>query len=133
MRPRLRSPARGVVLIEALVAGLIFAVGVLGVVALQASMTQAQSVGKFRADAIYLADELVGQLWADLPNRASYASGTCSGYPRCSDWSAKVGRMLPGGTSTVAVNAATGVVTISIAWATRTGTQTYATATAVLP
>ena len=131
-RPDARS-ARGFVMLEALVGGLIFAVGVLGVVALQASMTQAQTVGKSRADAIYLADELVGLLWSDLPNLNSYNSAQCSGYARCSDWSDKVGRALPGGTPAVAVNATTGVATISIAWSTRSGTQTYATTTAVTP
>ena len=124
---------RGFVMLEALVGGLIFAVGVLGVVALQASMTQAQTVGKSRADAIYLADELVGLLWSDLPNLNSYNSAQCSGYARCSDWSDKVARALPGGTPTVTVNASTGVTTIAIAWSTRSGTQTYATTTAVTP
>jgi type IV pilus assembly protein PilV len=124
---------QGFVMLEALVGGLIFAVGVLGVVALQASMTQAQTVGKSRGDATYLASELVGLLWSDLPNLASYNTAQCSSYARCSDWSDKVGRTLPGGTPTVAVNATTGVATISIAWATRSGTQTYATTTAVTP
>jgi type IV pilus assembly protein PilV len=120
-------------MMEALVGATVFALGVLGVVALQASMTQAQTVGKLRGDAIYLADELIGRLWADLPGRASYASAACAGYARCADWSAKVARTLPGGASVVTVNTGTGEVTISISWSTRAGTQTYATTTAVMP
>jgi type IV pilus assembly protein PilV len=131
--PRRSARRRGFVMLEALVGATVFAIGVLGVVALQASMTQAQSVGKLRGDAIYLADELVGLLWADLPSRASYTTANCSGYARCADWSAKLARTLPGGTSTVAVNTTTGVVSVSISWTTRAGTQTYATSTAVTP
>jgi type IV pilus assembly protein PilV len=132
MRSRLHQ-RRGFAMMEALVGATVFALGVLGVVALQASMTQAQTVGKLRGDAIYLADELIGRIWADLPGRASYASAACAGYARCADWSAKVGRNLPGGTSAVTVNTGTGEVTVSISWTTRAGTQTYATTTAVMP
>jgi type IV pilus assembly protein PilV len=129
-RPRRR---RGFVMVEALVGATVFAAGVLGVVALQAAMTQAQTVGKLRGDAIYLADELIGLLWADIPNRASYASAACAGYARCNDWAGKLARTLPGGTSVVAVNATTGVVTITVTWTTRAGAQSHTTSTAVTP
>lgn len=119
-------------MLEALVAALIFAIGALGMVGLQASMTRVQTVDKFRGDATYLASELVGLLWADLPNLNSYDTVSCGGYTRCSDWSGKVARALPGGTSSVAVNALTGVVTISISWTTRSGVQTYTTTSAVV-
>lgn len=133
-RPAPRNTAgrpRGYVLIEVLVAGLVFSIGVLGIVSLQAKMTQSQTVGKSRADATYLANELIGLVWADVPGRANYASAQCSAYARCSDWAAKVARTLPGGTSAVTVNAANGTVTIAISWSTQTGVQTYSTSTAV--
>ena len=129
---RSRRDAAGFAMLEALVGGLIFAIGVLGVVGLQSSMTQTQTIGKFRGDATYLANELIGLMWVDSqPNRASYSSALCSGYTRCSDWAAKVGRQLPGSTTAVAVNGATGVVTISITWTTRSGVQTYTTSSAI--
>jgi type IV pilus assembly protein PilV len=136
MKTRPRSPrraARGAVMMEALIAALIFAIGVLGLVALQASMTQAQTVGKFRGDAIYLSDELVGLLWSDLGNLGRYTTANCGTHRRCQDWSEKVANALPGGTPAVAVNATTGVVTVSITWTTRNGTQRYDTTTAVVP
>ena len=126
-----RGFAGGYVLIEVLVAGMVFAIGVLGIVSLQAKMTQSQTVGKSRADATYLANELVGLIWSDVPGRANYASAQCGSYARCSDWAAKVARTLPGGSAAVTVAAATGVVTIAISWATQTGVQTYITSTAV--
>jgi len=99
-KTRQRHPQRGVALIEALIAILIFAFGVLGIVGLQVSMTRAQSSAKFRGDAAFLANELIGTMWSDLNNFAKYdtASGNCDGYARCTDWKNKVSTVLPGGT-----------------------------------
>lgn len=136
MHPRSRSRVarrRGFAMLEALVGGLIFSIGVLGLISLQARMTQTQTVSQFRGDATYLSDELFGLLWSDRANLASYATAGCPGYPRCADWSAKVGRSLPGGTPAVTVNAATGLVNVSITWTTRSGNQSYATSTSVTP
>jgi type IV pilus assembly protein PilV len=136
VRPRSRGAApgvRGFVMLEALVAAVIFSIGVLGLVSLQASMTQSQTIGKFRGDAIYLADELVGLLWSDLPNRTQYASGTCAGYARCNDWLGKVANALPGATTNVAVNAGTGQVDITVSWVTQSATQNYTTSTVIQP
>jgi type IV pilus assembly protein PilV len=96
---QLRSQ-QGVALIEALIAILIFAFGVLGIVGLQVSMTRAQSSAKFRGDASFLANELIGTMWGDLKNFAQYdtASGKCDAYARCTDWKSKVSTTLPGGT-----------------------------------
>lgn len=125
--------ARGFVMLEALVAAVVFSIGVLGLVSLQASMTQSQTIGKFRGDAIYLADELVGLLWSDLPNRAQYSSVNCAGYQRCNDWLGKVGNALPRATTIVAVNGGTGQVDIRVTWVTQSATQNYATSTVVQP
>ena len=57
-----RRANRGFMLVEALVAMLIFAFGVLGVVGLQVSMTKAQTQSKFRADASQLAHAVLGGL-----------------------------------------------------------------------
>ncbi len=62
-------------LIEALVAVLIFAFGVLGIVGLQAAMTKAQTQSKSRADASLLAQQVIGSMWTDTPNLASLLDG----------------------------------------------------------
>jgi type IV pilus assembly protein PilV len=120
-------------LIEALVAIIIFSFGVLGLVGLQASMTKAQTASKYRADAAHLAHQLIGTIWADTPNLAQYADAQCSSDARCADWTGKVARSLPGGSATVGASGATGVVTINITW-TQAGetTHTYSTQTALL-
>lgn len=130
-RPRALRHARGFAIVEVLVSTLIFAVGVLGIVGLQAGMTRAQTQAKLRGDATYLAAELVGLMWADRPNLALYASAQCATLVRCQDWSQKVGRALPGASTAVTVDATSGVVTIAISWTTGQGTQTYRSATAV--
>lgn len=111
-----RPQQRGFVLLEALVALMIFAFGVLALVGLQAAMTKSQTASKFRADAGYLAQQLIGAMWADVPNLTSYGTGNCTGYARCADWAGKVSAALPSSGYTVTVNAATGEVTVRIVW-----------------
>ena len=70
-----QNPARsqqGVVLIETMVAILIFSVGVLAIVGLQAAMVKNIAESKFRSEASYIAQSRVGQIWADPDNAATY-------------------------------------------------------------
>jgi type IV pilus assembly protein PilV len=133
---RLRRPRRsgqGIALIEALVALLLFAFGVLGIVGLQTSMTRAQSSAKFRGDASYLASELLGTMWSDIPNLAQYdtASARCDAYARCLAWKTKVQSAMPGQVPEVAADA-TGAVTITIHWAVPgEGAHQYVTSSSV--
>lgn len=60
-------------LLEALIAILIFSMGILAVVGLQAAMVRNASDSKFRADASYIAQQRVGQIWVDQGNLDSYA------------------------------------------------------------
>lgn len=113
---RARRTQRGVMLLEVLVSILIFSIGVLALVGLQARMTTAQSESKYRADAGYLAQELMGVMWGDLGNLANYNGVTCAGYVRCSEWQTKVTNNLPNGTGAVTLNAANQEVTVTITW-----------------
>lgn len=122
---------RGFMLIEALVALLIFSFGVLGIIGLQASMTKAQTQSKFRADASLLAQQAIGAMWSDSSNLASYASASCAGYARCNQWQTRVAAALPGGTAAVDLSA-TPEVAITITWTPpNEQTHTYTTLTAV--
>lgn len=89
--------ARGVVLIEALVGIMIFSIGVLGLVGLQAAMVKAQTQASFRAEAAQLAQDLVGRMWLDTENLAAYHDpSACKSSPLCGDWLARVAERLPG-------------------------------------
>ncbi|MES2089780.1 MAG: pilus assembly protein PilV [Pseudomonadota bacterium] len=122
----------GFMLIEVLISVLIFSVGVLALVGLQSSMTRAQTESKVRADASYLAGELVGLMWTDPKNLAGFSDSSCASTPQCADWKAKVVQLLPTAVSSVVVTAATGRVSITLRWTLAGGTQhQYTTTTTV--
>jgi len=76
---------RGVMLLEALIGILIFTVGILGLIGLQAVSVNAVSDAKYRADASFLANQILSQMWADNPtNLVNYASKTTAGATTCS-------------------------------------------------
>src|SRR3984893_9250144 len=58
----------GAFLLEALIGILIFSLGVLGIVGLQARAIRFTNDAEFRAEAMYLASSLISQMWTD--NRA---------------------------------------------------------------
>lgn len=73
-----RGAQAGVAMIEAMVAIVIFSIGILGIVGMQARSTQMMSDSVFRAQAAQLASELVAEMWTTDPGlRASlYSSGS---------------------------------------------------------
>ncbi|MCL2656534.1 MAG: pilus assembly protein PilV [Betaproteobacteria bacterium] len=128
-----RKAARGIALIEVLVAMLIFMLGILGLVGLQSSVTRAQTDAKFRADAAYLASEGVARLWADLPNMNNYSGAGCAGISSCKAWQDKVAASLPNGTGTLTIDATTGDVAVVITWTPPNGEpHQYVTHTTVM-
>ncbi len=98
-----RSTQQGVVLIEALVAILLFSIGVLAVAGLQAAMVKNTSESKFRADAAYIAQKRIGELWTHPSNLASYI-GTFS-----------VSEVLPAG-SLVVAQSGVQFFTVTVSW-----------------
>jgi type IV pilus assembly protein PilV len=121
-----RSRQRGIALIEALISILIFAFGIIGLVGLQVAMTRAQGAAKFRADASYLGSEVIGRMWTDKPNLASYNTANCAGYTPCKDWLDRVANALPGGAADLEVTPANGVVSLTITWSSQAeGTHTH--------
>jgi type IV pilus assembly protein PilV len=120
----------GFMLLEVLVALLIFSIGVLGVVGLQASMTKSQTGSKFRADASFFAQRTIGTIWSDVSNIDSYATANCTGYTRCNQLQSDVAAVLPNGV--IAVDVAVPQVTITITWQPPDEEQrTYTTVTAL--
>jgi type IV pilus assembly protein PilV len=67
-----RAAQRGVVLLEAMVAILLFSMGVLALVGLQAAMIKNTADSKFRAEASYIAQQWIGRMWADPANLGGY-------------------------------------------------------------
>ena len=106
-RPRPRPgrcagrPARGFALIEALIALLIFSLAVLGLVGLQAAMTRASTGAKYRAEATYLATDLIGRMWSNRAMLKDFSD--CQASSACKTWLSRVEETLPAGTATVSV------------------------------
>jgi type IV pilus assembly protein PilV len=131
---RSASPRRrGFALIEALIAILIFSLGALGLLGLQVSMMRATSGAKYRADAAYLANDLVGTMWVDAANLTAYRD-SCASHAPCNAWTTKVAATLPGGTADLAIDPVTGRVGITINWTVPTeGAHVFSTTTAINP
>jgi type IV pilus assembly protein PilV len=89
--PSLKAAQQGAVLLEALIAILLFSVGVLAIVGLQASMIKNVADSQYRSEAGYLAQARVAQMWADP------AGVTAGNYV---ENNTDISAYLPGGTRT---------------------------------
>jgi type IV pilus assembly protein PilV len=68
---------RGVVLLEVFIAILIFSMGILAVVSMQAVAIKNVTDSKYRSEAAFLTNRLLSQMWTDAGSIAQYAySGT---------------------------------------------------------
>jgi type IV pilus assembly protein PilV len=125
----------GSALLEALIAILIFSMGILALMGLLASSIKSSSDAKYRADAAYLANQLIGQMWVDRANiPLSYAhqpagaapcapTGAASTNTNVTAWLAQVGNLLPGATAAIQQIFVGGItsslaypVTVTICW-----------------
>lgn len=113
-----RNGQQGVMLLEALVGILIFSIGILAVVGMQAMAVKTVAESKYRMDASFLANEVIGDMWLNKSNLSSYVySG--GAYPSVlTEWGARLERALPG----VAANppkieiGAGNIITVTIYW-----------------
>ncbi len=99
-----KSAQQGVVLLEALIAILLFSVGVLAIVGLQASMIRNTADSKYRADASYIAQQRIGLMWSDPANLPVDPSVTVSA----------ITDQLPGGS--VSITRAGDRFTVRVTW-----------------
>lgn len=121
-----RQNQSGSVLLEALIAILIFSIGILALVGMQATAINNVADAKYRADASFLADQIIGVMWASrvasgvnfVPD-ATFACNPCTqanGNAATRAWVGANGiaGALPAGTGTVAVNGTQ--VTVTVTW-----------------
>ena len=88
---------QGVMMIEVLIGILIFSIGILAMLGMQTLAMRASIDSKYRAEAGFLANEIVGVMWGDPANLASYDTGSCGATSRCAIWLTRVQDTLPGG------------------------------------
>jgi type IV pilus assembly protein PilV len=113
----------GVALLEALIGILIFSIGILAVVGMQATAIKTVSDSKYRSEAAFLANQLLTQMWTDAGNVSQYAyPGTGTVPARLTNWVSDVGTRLPGTTTAMPVVAVSGAtasgatVQITVYW-----------------
>jgi type IV pilus assembly protein PilV len=103
VKPR-PSDQQGVILLEALIGILIFSIGVLALVAMQAVSVSNVSNARYRTEAAFLANEIISEFWVDrgvnYANQPKYTitSGSASAGP-AQIWLDKVHSQLPGSTT----------------------------------
>ena len=87
---------RGSLLLEGLIGILLFSIGILAVVALQGNAVKQVSQAKYRTDAGFLADQVIGQIWANRANALTYAyNGTGTVPAGLTSWMQEVNNRLP--------------------------------------
>jgi type IV pilus assembly protein PilV len=91
-----RQVQQGAFLLEALIGILIFSLGILGIVGLQAQAMRFTNDAEYRAEAVYLANSLISQMWADKQStlKALYDSGV--GGARYTQFALDVQNGMPG-------------------------------------
>ncbi|OAI52235.1 hypothetical protein AYO46_06135 [Betaproteobacteria bacterium SCGC AG-212-J23] len=69
----MKKTQQGVMLLEALIAILIFSIGILAIVGMQATALKTVTESRSRAEAALYANQLLGQIWTDAINASQYA------------------------------------------------------------
>ena len=119
----LSSPQKGVMLLEALIALLVFALGILGLVGAQVTAQSMSLDAKYRAEAAMHADRLVSQMWSGDRSNANLVAQYSTGGDKYDAWLAQVtaagtglaGATLTGNEPTVAIDANNNVI-ITLRW-----------------
>ncbi len=119
---------RGAILLEAMISILIFSLGILAVVGLQAGAIKLSSDAKYRSDASLLANQIIGQMWVSDRTQATLQTDFQTGGASYNLWVVDVAKALPGvsgialnqPTIAVAPNAGTTIpsstVTVTVYW-----------------
>lgn len=141
---RAQTQQQGSMILEAMIAILIFSMGILALVGLQATAINTASDAKYRSTAGFLADQMIGTVWAARQNSTtagvsnvivanpdpSFACNPCNsttGNAYTQAWAASgVAANLPGGQASIVINGAQ--VTVTVQW---TPPKQVATAAAI--
>jgi type IV pilus assembly protein PilV len=111
---------RGATLLEALIGILIFSVGILALVGMQALAIKHMSDAKYRSDAAFLANEIIGQMWVNRASLGSYAfAGTGTPPAAIDHWVTSIQSVLPGVTAAAnlpIITVAGTTVTVTVRW-----------------
>jgi type IV pilus assembly protein PilV len=92
----MRSAQSGVMLLEALIGILIFSLGVLALIGMQAIAVRTATDSRERAEASNFASQLVGEMWVNRANIANYNYVGSGSWPsEMNNWMAELESALP--------------------------------------
>lgn len=118
----MRMNQKGSMVLEAMISILIFSIGILAIIGLQAASIKSAAGAKYRTDASLLANQIIGQMWiADKTNATLVGNFSSPSGARYTTWKAAVAQALPG-VAGVAANQPTVVidannmVTVTLFW-----------------
>ena len=115
-----KAGQRGATLLEALIGILIFSVGILALVGMQALAIRHMADARYRSEASFLANEMIGRRWVTKGNQASYAFAGSGSPPAARDnWVTTIQGTLPGvsaGTNLPIVDVSGSRVTVTVRW-----------------
>lgn len=120
---------RGATLLEALIGILIFSVGILALVGMQALAIKHMSDAKYRSDAAFFANEIIGQMWVNRGSLGSYAYAGSGTPPAAIDgWVTSIRNALPGVTTAAnlpIITVAGTTVTVTVRWQLPGGSEVH--------
>lgn len=111
---------RGATLLEALIGILIFSIGILALVGMQALAIKHMSDAKYRSDASFFANEIIGHMWVNRASLGTYAYAGAGAPPAAIDsWVTSIQNALPGVTAAAnlpIITVAGTTVTVTVRW-----------------
>ena len=106
-------------LLEALVGILIFSIGILALMGLQAQAVRNTIEAKYRNEASYLANQIIGYMWVDRATLAAYDTDA-GANENMENWRTEVARLLPGvtvgGANSPTIEVDGTSVTVTVFW-----------------
>jgi type IV pilus assembly protein PilV len=123
LQTRGRSLQTGSMLLEAFIAILIFSMGILAIVGMQASAVKSSTDARYRSEASLLANDLIGQMWVGdrtpTTMQTNFQGGGGTDGAAYTAWYSKVQATLPGSAANpplVSIDPATSIVTVAVQW-----------------
>jgi type IV pilus assembly protein PilV len=120
---------RGATLLEALIGILIFSVGILALIGMQSLAIKHMSDAKYRSDAAFLANEIIGQMWVNRASLGNFAFAGAGAPPvEIDSWVTSIQNSLPGVTGAAnlpIITVAGTTVTVTVRWQLPGGTDVH--------
>lgn len=115
---RLIVRQQGSYLLEVLIAMLLFAFGILGLIGLLGSSVRASNDARFRSEAAYIANGMIADMWTETATKMD--TDFCAGCTKLTAWTGKASSLLPQSSVTVVLtpglSTQSRTVVVTITW-----------------